>query len=1050
MKKITQFSVNNPVTVSMLVLGILLLGYISFGKLSIDLLPDMNAPRIFVEINAGERPPEEIEKQFVENIESQAIRQKGVAQVSSVCMVGSARITVEYRWGTDMDEAFLDLQKALTTYSQSSDIDEFTITQHDPNAAPVMIIAMLHPDITDMDELRRVGESYIRNELIRLEGIADVSLSGVEEKEVQIETDPFKLQSYNLTTGDIASAIQNMNRNVSGGSIVEMGKKYIIKGTGLVANVADIEGIVLSYRSINKDQQQGQATSSATPKAPILLKDVASVRLVNKQPDNIVRINGQRCIGLSVHKETGSNTVKAVEELLKSLESIKKALPGYEFTIIQNQGRFIQASIGEVKDTLLIGILIAVFVIYIFLRRLKVTAIISLAIPISIVATFNLMFFNGLTLNIMTLGGLALGAGMLVDNAIVVVENIFRNMEQGMSIREAAITGTAEVGGAITASTLTTIVVFLPIVYLHGASSALFRDQAWTVAFSLIASLFVAILVIPMLFNAMYKNAKTTAKVESIRITWYGRLLSKILSHKALVLSLTIVLMAITAFVIPRVGSEFLPKSGSNEFSVDIKLREGTQLERTSETVKNIETMVFDLLAEQAAIVYSQIGPQNVSGSDKSVFQNENTATIKIILKSEYAHQANAAIAAVEEMLATIPDADISISRDETALQETLGTDEAPLVVEIKGNNLDELNQISESIKRTIAILPSLHNVKTNSEEGAPEIDVVLNRYKAGIYGLSVDNIVSQLKEMLMGKSAGKFEKGGEMNDINIKLPELSLSEFNAIKLKTSNGEVHLYEVASINNSVSPKQLIRRNQNRIGKVMADVDRNQPFDQIVEQVRGQISTLDIPADYQVDIVGEEQKREEAMGSLGFALMLSIVLVYMVMASTFESLLHPFTILLTIPLAGVGTVWAFLLIGKPLSIMAYIGIIMLAGIAVNDSIILVDAINKLREKGLSLRDAIIGAGENRIRPIVMTSLTTILALFPLTLGFGESAALRSPMAIAVIAGLVTSTLLTLIVIPCVYYVFEVGKARISGRRAEGRGHRAEGEGRRRRRK
>lgn len=1006
-----------------------MLGYISFSKLGIDLLPDMNAPRIFVEINAGERPPEEIEKQFVENIESQAIRQKGVAQVSSVCMVGSARITVEYNWGTDMDEAFLDLQKALTTYSQSSDIDEFNITQHDPNAAPVMIIAMRHSEITDMDELRRVGESYIRNELIRLEGIADVSLSGVEEKEVQIETDPYKLKSFNLTTADIATAIQNMNRNVSGGSIVEMGKKYIIKGSGLVKNLDDIENIMLSYRQVGEvEPQQGQQTNTSTEKAPILLKEVATVSFVNKTPSNIVRINGERCVGLSIHKETGSNTVKAVEELTKSLETIKKALPGYEFTVIQNQGRFIQSSIGEVKNTLLIGILIAVFVLYIFLRQLKVTAIISLAIPISIVATFNLMYFNGLTLNIMTLGGLALGAGMLVDNAIVVVENIFRNMEQGMTVREAAITGTAEVGGAITASTLTTIVVFLPIVYLHGASSELFKDQAWTVAFSLIASLFVAILVIPMLFNSMYKNTKTKTTEVSVRITWYGRLLSKILNHKALILTLTVILLAITVLVFPRIGSEFIPKSGGSEFSIDIKLQEGTQLERTSETVLSIENMVHDLLGDKIDIVYSQIGPLTTSASGKTVFQNENTATLKIILRKEFAKQSDAIILATEQMMTTIPDAEISISRDETALQETIGTDEAPMVVEIKGNNLDELNLLSESIKQGLVQITSLHNVKTSIEEGAPELDVVIDRYKAGIYGLSVDNVVSQLKELLMGKNAGKYEQGGEMNDITIKLPEMSLSGFSNIKLKTSSGEVHLYELASIKNSVSPKQLHRRNQNRISKVTADVDRNQPFDQIVQQVREQISVIDIPTDYQVDIVGEEQKRTEAMGSLGFALVLSIVLVYMVMASTFESLIHPFTILLTIPLAGVGTVWAFFLLGKPLSIMAYIGIIMLAGIAVNDSIILVDAINKLREKGLSLRDAIIGAGENRIRPILMTSLTTILALFPLTLGFGESVSLRSPMAIAVIAGLITSTLLTLVVIPCVYYVFENAKARV----------------------
>jgi hydrophobic/amphiphilic exporter-1 (mainly G- bacteria), HAE1 family len=1030
MRRITQFSVNNPVTVSMLVLGILLLGYISFGRLSIDLFPDMNAPRIFVELNAGERPPEEIEKQFVESIESQAIRQKGVAQVSSICMVGSARITVEYNWGTDMDEAFLDLQRALTTFSQSTDIESFNITQHDPNAAPVMIVAMTHPEISDMDELRRVGESYIRNELIRLEGIADITLSGTEEKEIQIETDPFKLKAFGLSTGDIASAIQNMNRNVSGGSIVEMGKKFIIKGSGLVKTVEDIENLVLSYRLVKDDPTSPNAPTQngKEERVPILLADVAKVSFVNKQPLNIVRINGQRCVGLSVHKETGSNTVKAVNELTKSLESIKKALPGYEFIVVQNQGRFIQTSVNEVRDTALIGILIAVFVLFIFLRRLKVTAIISFAIPISIIATFNLMYFNGLTLNIMTLGGLALGAGMLVDNAIVVVENIFRHMERGMSVREAAITGTAEVGGAIIASTLTTIVVFLPIVYLQGASGALFKDQAWTVAFSLLASLFVAILVIPMLFKVAFKDKIKKEKLEAVKISWYGRVLSKMLNHKTIILISAVALMAVTAYIFPNVGSEFLPKSAASEFSIEVKLSEGTQLERTSETVRAIEGMLTDLLGERVEILYSQIGPSNGFGNEKSVFQNENTATIKVVINSNWVSRANIIMAAVEEQLGSIPDAEISIIRDETALQATLGTDEAPLVVEVKGKSIDVISDLTDQVKNSLLSLPNLHNVKTSVEEGAPEIDVVIDRYKAGIFSLTVDNIINQLKEKLMGKSAGKYEQGGEMSDITIKLPEMSLSEFNTLKISTQNGEVHLYEVASLKSSVSPKQLMRRNQTRIGRVMAYVANDIPFNLLVNDVKQQLSNIDVPADYQITIEGEEQKRKDAMGSLGFALILSIVLVYMVMASTFESLLHPFTILLSIPLAGVGTIWAFLIIGKPLSIMAYIGIIMLAGIAVNDSIILVDAINKLREKGLSLRDAIISAGENRIRPIIMTSLTTILALMPLTLGIGESASLRSPMAIAVISGLITSTLLTLVVIPCLYYVFENAKAKI----------------------
>ncbi len=1023
MKKITQFSVNNPVTVSMIVIAIILLGYISFGKLSVDLFPDMNAPRIFVEIKAGERPPEEIEKQFVEDIEAQSIRQKGVSQVSSVCMVGSARVTVEYNWGRDMDEAFLDLQKALTAFTQSSDIDEFTITQHDPNASPVMIIGMLHPEITDMDELRKAGENYIRNELIRLEGIADVTLTGTEEKEILIETEQYKLEAYGLTTSQIVQEIQNVNRNVSGGTIVEMGKKYIIKGTSLVEDIQDIENIILSYKLVNSTQNP-----NSVEKAPIFLKDIAKVSFVNKDPQNIVRINGKRCVGLSIYKETGFNTVKAVEDLTKSFESIKKALPGYEFIIVQNQGEFIQTAIDEVQETALVGILIAVFVLFIFLRRLKVTAIISFAIPISVIATFNLMYFNGLSLNIMTLGGLALGAGMLVDNAIVVMENIFRNMEQGMSVREAAIQGTAEVGGAIVASTLTTIVVFLPIVYLHGASGALFKDQAWTVAFSLLASLFVAILVIPMLFNYAYRKQNNKKEIKSVRIEWYGNLLSKILDHKGIILISSVLLLTLTAFIFPKVGSEYLPKSGAGEFSIDIKLKEGTKLERTSNTVKNVESMLTEMLGDKMEIVYSQIGPTSSSSNEKSVFQNENTATLKIHLKDNLLKESEYIISSIEELMGTIPDAEISIIRDETALQSTLGTDEAPLVIEVKGKDLDILDQISSEIKAKLQEIPELLNIKTNIEEGAPEIDVIIDRYKAGIYNMSIDEIITQLKDLLMGKDAGKYEKDGEMNDITVKMPDMSLSEFNSITLKNGNKNVPLYEVAHIEKSVSPKQLFRRNQNRIGKVMADVDRSIAFDQVITKVREQLTTLDIPQEYNIEIVGEEQKRQEAMSSLSFALILSIILVYMVMASQFESLIHPFTILLTIPLAGVGAIWAFLLLGKTLSIMAYIGIIMLAGIAVNDSIILVDAINQFKAQGLSLKDSIIRAGENRIRPIIMTSLTTILALLPLTFGIGESAALRSPMAIAVIAGLITSTLLTLVVIPCVYYVFEKIKVKL----------------------
>ncbi|MDA3906635.1 MAG: efflux RND transporter permease subunit [Bacteroidales bacterium] len=1031
MKKITQFSVNYPVTVSMMVLAILLLGYISFSKLSVNLLPEMNAPRIFVEINAGEQPPEEIEKQYIESIESQAIRQKGVIQVSSVCMVGSARVTVEYSWGTDMDEAFLDLQKAMTTYSQMSTIDEFTITQHDPNASPIMTIGMLNPTISDMDELRKVGENYIRNELIRLEGIAEVNLTGTEEKEVLIETEAYLLDAHGLSVNQVVSQIQNMNRSVSGGTVVEMGKKYIIKGSSLVEDLDALKNIIVSYKAPTASSSQSEnQQATVADKVPVYLKDIAKVSFVNKDPKNIVRINGQRCVGLSIFKETGFNTVTAVKNLNEALIGISKALPGYQFITVQNQGDFIQKSIDEVEETALIGILIAVFVLFIFLRRIKVTLIIAFAIPISVIATFNLMYFNGLSLNIMTLGGLALGAGMLVDNAIVVMENIFRNMEQGMSVKEAAISGTAEVAGAITASTLTTIVVFLPIVYLHGASGALFKDQAWTVAFSLLASLFVAILVIPMLFNWAYrKKASKPNEIKSIRIGWYGKLLAKIIEQRVLVIIVALLMIGGTYAILPFVGSEYLPKSGTGEFSIEIKLKEGTQLQRTVSTTASIEYLITEALGENIDLVFSQIGPTDGTATDKSVFQNENTASIKVRLVKDAIEQSETIITSLSSLLENIPDAEIQIIRDETAIQSTMGTNEAPLLVEVKGDDLDILEEISNNIKNQLANIPELQNLETSIEEGAPEIDVVIDRQNAAMHNLTVDNISGQLKDLLMGKNAGKYEQSGEMNDITLRLPELTLYDFNNIQLRSGSNYVPLYELAHIEESVSPKQLHRRNQNRISKISADISQDIAFDQAIAKVDAIIGAMDIPQGYQVDVIGEEQKRQEAMSNLGFALILSIVLVYMVMASQFESLIHPFTILLTIPLAGVGAIWAFFLLGQSLNIMAFIGIIMLAGIAVNDSIILVDAINKFKAKGLSLKDAIINAGENRIRPIFMTSVTTILALLPLTIGFGDSVALRSPMAIAVIGGLITSTLLTLVVIPSVYYVFESTKDRFT---------------------
>lgn len=1022
MKKLVRFAVEYPITVLMMVLAVILLGVISFNRLGMDLFPEMNSPRIYVELQTGERPPEEIEKQFIKDIEARIFRLKKVIRISSTTQVGISNITVEYAWDTDMDEAFLNIQKTLSDVKQQSDVDELIISQYDPNATPIILLGFSHPDIDDMDELRKTAESYLRNEFIRLEGIADAKLLGQETKEVVIQTNQYILEAFGLTSSTVSSKIQEFNRNMSSGSITEMGTKYIIKGISEFNSIDDIKNVIVAYKE--PTDEAGTASSSVIDESvPVFLKDIAEVKYENKKPENIVHINQKRSMALAIYKETKYNTVNAVKEFTEELENIKRSLPAYEFTIIQNQGDFIINSIDEVKQTLIIGIILAVLVLFVFLRRVGPTTIISTAIPVSIIATFNLMYFNDLTLNIMTLGGLALGAGMLVDNAIVVVENIFRNMEEGNTVKESSVLGTSQVGGAITASTLTTIVVFLPIVYIHGSASELFKDQALTVAFSLLSSLAVAILLIPMLSARLLKSKKESVKkTVSIKFTRYSSFLEKVLNRKWLVIFCAAVLIAGAVFLIPYIGSEFIPKTDTHEYSIDIKLPEGTELFRTENTVAGIEGKIAAIFGDNIETLYSISGYTNIETISGTVYQNENTATFKLILKNSYDLPAESVFNSLNAVLSEIPELESNIFQEQTALELTVGTESAPVSIDIQGEDLDTIRDLTDKVKNSISTLNEIYNIETSFDEGRPEIDIVLDPVSAGINNVNIGTVNSQLETLLQGVESGEWDNEGELMDITVKLPDMSVKDIEDIPITVGTNKVLLSTIANINVANAPTSIIRQNQVRTGKVTASISQNIPLDHVVNKLNEKISEIDFPPEYKVQISGEEEQRRESFNNLKFALILSLILVYMVLAAQFESLIHPFTIILSIPLAIVGAIAIFFILGKTLNIMAFIGIIMLVGIAVNDSIILVDAINQLKNEGLSRKDAIITAGRRRIRPIIMTSITTILALTPLTIGFGEGAALRGPMALAVIGGLITATILTLIVIPCVYDVLD----------------------------
>ena len=1025
MKRIAQFAVKYPVTVLMLVLGIVLLGFISLGKLGTDLFPNLNNPKIYVQLTAGEKPPEEIEKNYVEQIESLSMRQSDVIQVSSSSQVGSATITVEYNANKDMDEAFLDLQKALNSFSQNTDLQSFEISQYDPNASPVIIVGFKNKSISNMDELRKVAENYVRNELIRIEGIADVKLTGQEESQIVVETNKYILESFGLSSDAIAAQIANYNKNVSGGSIVDLGLKYVVKGVSVLENLTDLENIVVGFKQSSVQAAAAAATGTSTTKVPVYLRDVATIKLENKDPQNIITINGERCIGLSVYKEPKYNTVDAVKNLTAALNILTKALPGYEFKVVKDQGKYIDSAIGEVKNSGLIGIFLAMIVLYIFLRRIGTTMVVSVAIPISIIATFNLMYFNHLTLNIMTLGGLALGAGRLVDDAIVVLENITRNRDEGMSIREAAIVGTGQVGGAITASTITTIVVFLPIVYLRGSSGEMFKDQAWTVAFALISSLFVAMLVIPMLISTLFREKKgqNVQMSSPMQFRWYPKFLSRVIEKRMIVIVLAILFMGLTALLIPRLGSEYMPKAASSEFTIGLKLPEGTSLDRTQSTIQKIEGTINELLGNKINMIYSQAGGDiNTTTTQSTTSTNENVANIKVFLKDEFASYTDQAIRTTETYLKTVPDIGVTFSQEESALQTSLGTNQAPFVVEVKGKDFSEIEKIIIDAKAILLNNTGLYNITTSIDEGTPEIEVAVDRFKTSYYNVSVSSVISQIQSYLSGASAGTMEKEGEMKDIIIKLGDLSLHQLEDLLITAGQIKVPLSSLATVKTVISPREITRRDQSRTSYIYAMVNKTKPFDKIVKESNISLKSVPLPANYKIQITGEELLRKESMSNLTFALILSIILVFMVLAAEFESILQPFVILLTIPLAAVGSILTFFLLGKSLNMMAYIGIIMLGGIAVSNAIILIDRINQLRQSGLSKKDAIITGGSQRIRPILMTSLTTIFALLPLTIGLGESASLRSPMALAVIGGMVTSTILTLIVIPCVYWVFD----------------------------
>lgn len=1048
MKAIANLAVRFPVTVAMVFAGVLLLGWISLDQLGIDLLPDISSPKVVVVLESGNRPPREMEDVFGEQVESRLSTISGVSRVSSVSRVGSIMVTVEFYWDTDMDFALLEVQKNIGYLQADREVDRLSIRRFDPQAAPVLRVGMFPADGggeggADLDELRRLAEDYVRPALERLRGVAAVRISGGREREVVVETDEFQLDAFGITVDDVVARIEQANIDTSGGTLEEDGRIYVVKGVGRFTDLDQLRGLTVAYLDRSKAPSDLASTDAAFDplKVPVPLSRVARVYYGDKEVRNLVRINGVEGVGLSVHKEGGSNTVTVSGDVRETLGTLSRSLPGVGFEVVRDQARFISGSIREVEEQALIGALLAIVILFLFLRSFGATLVISLAIPLSIIATFVLMYFAGLSLNIMTLGGLALGVGLLVDNAIVVIENIFRHLQAGKGRIEAAIEGAGEVGGAIFASTLTTCVVFLPVVFIGDITGELLKEQAFTVTISLLCSLVVAMVLIPMLASRMLKQKRGTAVTavgeHIVRSRAYQGLLRRALGHKALVVLVTLALGLLAAEGFRRCGTEFLPRADQGEFGIRLVLPEGTLVERTAAVSGFVEELLLANFGGEIAAVYSDIGKRRLEDEllTEEVW-DENTALVLVSLEpfGERELHTSAMINAIDPVLRGIPGLEATYTLGETALQQTIGSGDAPVSIEVRGQDVDRLQEISGQVAALLeemgAAGKGIYNVRTSFQGGREELAIHVDRLTAASLGLDVTTVTRLVKRKLYGEEISIFRAEDEDRDIAIRHPMTGLDGLLSLEIENPTGtRVLLRDIATVRSESGPREILRRGQSRAGLVQADLAEGVTLSEVSGEIEERLEAMNVPRGYRFVVGGEELRRRESFAKLRFAMLLALLLVYMVMASQFESLLHPFTIMLTIPMAGVGVAAVFFFAGLPLSVMAFIGMIILAGIAVNDGIILVDYVGILRRRGMKRREALLAAGQARLRPIMMTSSTTILALLPLSLGFGEGAELRAPLAYAIIGGLVTSTILTLLVLPVAYDLID--RLRPSGR-------------------
>jgi HAE1 family hydrophobic/amphiphilic exporter-1 len=1020
---IPRTAIERPVTMFMISGVVILLGIMSLARLPVDLMPDISYPSLTVRVSYPGVGPLEIEELVTRPIEQALSATSGVERLESTSSEGSGRVTLNFAWGTDLNEAADDVRNRLDRVRGRlpDEADPPVMFKFDANAQPIMGVGV--EGNFDRVTLREMAENDLSPRLERVPGVASVSVEGGLRRQIHVELSKEKITALELPVNRIVQLLRSENQNVPLGEIDEGDRTYLLRSQGQFANLAEIESLVVMTRG----------------GVPVYLKDIAQVRDSTEDLRSFTRINGNPGVRLRVTKQSGQNTVAIADAVRVEVARINTEIPGLKLSVLDDSSIFINRSIASVQEAAILGAILVVAIIFLFLRNLRSTLIICTSIPISIVGTFALLYFGGFTLNTMTFGGLALGVGMIVDASIVVLENTYRHMEMGKDRMQASIDGSEEVWSAILASTLTHVAVFVPLLFLSGVSSILFKQLSYVVMFSLSMSLFVAVTIVPVLCSRVLKPpvhagdrkgvigrlfSVSERALEGMDDS-YRRILHKALMHRPTVLGLGTALVVAAVLILPTIGYELMPVADEGEVSVTAELPVGTRIERAHDVAVRLESLIEEYVPEKEIII-TQAGSGGFGGS-----ASRSQATIRLVNKEKRTRTSEEIARDLNRKLTgVIPGVIISTraSGGNSAMNRLMGGGDSRLALEVRGDDLQQAREISQAAKNLMDKIPeAVRNARISREEGRPELAIEVDRPKAALLGLSVTNVADSIRTNVAGTQAAFFRQHGNEYPIIVRLREEDrerVEDINDVLINAPTGQVmQAKNLMTMRNQSGPTEIQRKNQERILRVTAEPEI--ALSEAVKAVNERMGEVRVSPQFQVGFGAEVEEQERAFKQLQMMLILAVVLVYAVMASQYESLRDPFIIMFSVPLAAIGVVLALKLTNTTFSLQAYIGVIMLAGIVVSNAILLVDYTNVLRRRdGMALRAAVEQAGRTRLRPIIMTTLTTILGLVPMALALGDGAELQAPLARVVIGGLTASTLITLVFVPTVYTLFEEG--------------------------